>query len=586
MPVRPDVTRLESKWWSTSIVGMVADPPQYKSYSDTPGMQLMKDLTSSECSPQASSKRKEATAILMGMLEFASHMNIPAVILPPVPLEEDMFNDKEVDVNGPSSKEYARLVNTIATSNICTTSHVQLWIRVALSIPHLRAATLMLERCNHPPVIGCMLYVNTLLDAASLPQMVRELHLFVGSGNVKALSCNVGIFLKNKKNFPALSKSHQFVFSLLFGRLGRTLRLLVEGNVGEPGVNVAPPSKGSQCLGQHGGGSSGRLHHLQYLRHLRSRLASKLDTEEAILETPYLDHLQSPLQPLGDHLEYQTYETFEKDPVKYKNYGLAIQYALEEGIEEGRFEYLGGAKLTGMELHEMVSRGSGREEEEDMDQDYEEEMVDVDVHRVTILVVGAGRGPLVKQAIQAVSRVSASWVHDTCNEPAKKIKALYANIIAVEKNPSAILYLKSLKHVDSSWNGGRGLKVLGVVAVGGQPNSIDDGKAIIPGTSNVTVVGCDMREAADSMLKYMVHSPSLRADLVVSELLGSFGDNELSPECLDGVQRCGILKDSCVSIPQRYVDHFCPKKRLFAVPYNTQSVNCFINYRATATHHS
>jgi protein arginine N-methyltransferase 5 len=27
------------------------------------------------------------------------------------------------------------------------------------------------------------------------------------------------------------------------------------------------------------------------------------------------------------------------------------------------------------------------------------------------------------------------------------------------------------------------------------------------------------------------------ADILVSELLGSFGDNELSPECLDGAQR-------------------------------------------------
>ncbi len=28
-----------------------------------------------------------------------------------------------------------------------------------------------------------------------------------------------------------------------------------------------------------------------------------------------------------------------------------------------------------------------------------------------------------------------------------------------------------------------------------------------------------------------------KADIMVSELLGSFGDNELSPECLDGAQR-------------------------------------------------
>lgn len=26
-------------------------------------------------------------------------------------------------------------------------------------------------------------------------------------------------------------------------------------------------------------------------------------------------------------------------------------------------------------------------------------------------------------------------------------------------------------------------------------------------------------------------------DILISELLGSFGDNELSPECLDGAQR-------------------------------------------------
>lgn len=31
---------------------------------------------------------------------------------------------------------------------------------------------------------------------------------------------------------------------------------------------------------------------------------------------------------------------------------------------------------------------------------------------------------------------------------------------------------------------------------------------------------------------------SQKADLIVSELLGSFGDNEGSPECLDGCMRC------------------------------------------------
>ena len=41
------------------------------------------------------------------------------------------------------------------------------------------------------------------------------------------------------------------------------------------------------------------------------------------------------------------------------------------------------------------------------------------------------------------------------------------------------------------------------------------------------VVSCDMREW---------QAPE-KADILVSELLGSFGDNELSPECLDGAQK-------------------------------------------------
>lgn len=32
-------------------------------------------------------------------------------------------------------------------------------------------------------------------------------------------------------------------------------------------------------------------------------------------------------------------------------------------------------------------------------------------------------------------------------------------------------------------------------------------------------------------------TPPEKADILVSELLGSFGDNELSPECLDGANR-------------------------------------------------
>ena len=67
-------------------------------------------------------------------------------------------------------------------------------------------------------------------------------------------------------------------------------------------------------------------------------------------------------------------------------------------------------------------------------------------------------------------------------------------VIAVEKNYNAVVTLRSQK--DESWG------------------------------DKVEVVSGDMRE----------WKGNLKADIIVSELLGSFGDNELSPECLYDAQ--------------------------------------------------
>lgn len=62
--------------------------------------------------------------------------------------------------------------------------------------------------------------------------------------------------------------------------------------------------------------------------------------------------------------------------------------------------------------------------------------------------------------------------------------------------------------------------------------------------------------------------PPKLVDILISELLGSFGDNELSPECLDGAQRVlnrismlGLAKSIAVggiSIPASYTAHISP----------------------------
>lgn len=51
-------------------------------------------------------------------------------------------------------------------------------------------------------------------------------------------------------------------------------------------------------------------------------------------------------------------------------------------------------------------------------------------------------------------------------------------------------------------------------------------------------------------------TPPEKVDILVSELLGSFGDNELSPECLDGAQI--HLKDDGISIPSKSTSYINP----------------------------
>ncbi|KAJ9098885.1 hypothetical protein QFC19_006223 [Naganishia cerealis] len=125
-------------------------------------------------------------------------------------------------------------------------------------------------------------------------------------------------------------------------------------------------------------------------------------------------------------------------------------------------------------------------------------LMDRPEHGVTVIcVVGAGRGPLVSGTIRAAERAS------------RKVR-----IYAVEKNANAFVTLQEKQALE--WGGA------------------------------VKILFGDMRQ---------IDVPEL-ADIVVSELLGSFGDNELSPECLDGAGR--FLKPEGISIPASYTAHLAP----------------------------
>ena len=61
---------------------------------------------------------------------------------------------------------------------------------------------------------------------------------------------------------------------------------------------------------------------------------------------------QAPLQPLQDNLESQTYETFERDSVKYDTYQAAVAAALRDRVPDSE---AAASETVLMVLHPRVS---------------------------------------------------------------------------------------------------------------------------------------------------------------------------------------------------------------------------------------
>ncbi|XP_065715394.2 protein arginine N-methyltransferase 5 [Patagioenas fasciata] len=279
--------------------------------------------------------------------------------------------------------------------------------------------------CDYNKRVGVALEVGPDLPSGS------ALDRWLGEP-LRAAILPTNLFLTNKKGFPVLSRPHQRL-------LGRLLKLEVQI------VLTGAPKHGGKPLGSY----------LQYLEHLGQHRPPPSALE--VFARGYEDYLQSPLQPLMDNLESQTYEVFEKDPIKYAQYQQAIYRCLLDRVGDGE-------KETNVQV---------------------------------VMVLGAGRGPLVNATLRAA------------NQAQRRVR-----IYAVEKNPNAVVTLESWQYEE--WG------------------------------ARVRVVPRDMRG----------WDPPEGADLLVSELLGSFGDNELAPECLDGAQRC--LKSGGVSIPGSYCSFLAP----------------------------
>ena len=248
----------------------------------------------------------------------------------------------------------------------------------------------------------------------------------------------------------------------------------------------------------------GSTPHLTYLRRLQRKQPPKTLLQR--FGAGYQDYLQSPLQPLSDNLESITYEVFEKDPAKYDLYSQAIAQALSDWRDQGK----------------PASGPDGR---------------------VVVAVVGAGRGPLVTKALDA-----------------SKSEKVPIDMWAVEKNPNAFVLLQ--RHNEESWGNCvnlvksdmrswkgplRNVAALPSGYAGHWPPPRDeDGNPIISQNQPSTVAPAISQPPTPGCI-----------DILISELLGSFADNELSPECLDGVLPL-LNPTHGISIPASYTAYLTP----------------------------
>ncbi|KAL3689090.1 hypothetical protein R1sor_015399 [Riccia sorocarpa] len=405
--------------------------------------------------------RVDSETTLKQETAWASHLSLQACLLPtPRPL---------------NCGNYARCVNQVLQG----LTSLQLWLRIPLVSPELEAAQgteeedrLFLERdditgrfkndtwewwnmfrtlCEHHSQLSIALDITAELPSPS------SLRRWLGEP-LKAAILHTSAFLTNKRGYPCLSRQHQHLVTTLFSH---NVQIVLSGtclhHVEEPPPTATDPNS----FGANGTEDVYHSKHplkpyLEYIAHLYRKMDPPDDQER--FEMGYRDFLQAPLQPLMDNLEAQTYETFEKDSTKYSQYQKAVHAALLDRVPD-----------------RLVATTT-----------------------TVLMVVGAGRGPLVRASLQAAQ------------ETGRKLR-----VYAVEKNPNAVVTLHSLIKMEG-WE------------------------------NLVTVVSCDMRRW---------NAPE-QADILVSELLGSFGDNELSPECLDGAQR--FLKQDGISIPSSYTSFIGP----------------------------
>lgn len=317
---------------------------------------------------------------------------------------------------------------------------------------------------------------------------------------LRLLSLTPSSFLPNKKDYPVLSKSHQALISR-YMKLKQPPWLLLSdvGPIPDP-ENVNPTYTAAGTNNSHPILSPNDPTPAEATS-ASSSSSQKPKLRDPVPHLSYLKYLQR-TQPARTMLErfgsgYQDYLQSPLQPLTDNLESVTYEVFEKDPVKYDQYE---AATIQALSSWQRTNRPvSGQDGE------------------VVIAVTGAGRGPLVTRALRAAQRTGVK-----------------VEVWAVEKNPNAYVLLQRHNQEDELWRG------------------------------QVKIVKSDMRawkgpHYPNSSSPTMQAGSSItfgKVDIVISELLGSFADNELSPECLDGVQH--VLSPSGISIPSSYTAHVSP----------------------------
>lgn len=336
-----------------------------------------------------------------------------------------------------------------------------------------------------------------LLSALSLPKHLPPIQVQSRwfSEPVHLLTIDATSFIKNQKGYPVLSKAHQALIAR-FMRL-RTPPWFLLCNVGP-----IPGLEGNDNETITNGSPAGNSN---FPTPAQAASQGKKHHDP----TPHLSYMRNLQQRQPPRTPMERFGT------GYQDYLQAPLQPLTVNLESITYEVFEKDPIK----YEWYERAIAKALKDWKEQEKPASGPD---GRVVVAVVGAGRGPLVTRALQASAETGVD-----------------IEMWAVEKNPNAFVLLQ--RRNETVWGGSVNLV----------KSDMRSWKGPCRETRSTETQGPDNSSQTSPEIKYMP------IDILVSELLGSFGDNELSPECLDGVTHL-LNPGHGISIPASYSAHLTP----------------------------